>query len=147
MGASGKYLVLLCLVLALCGCSYEEHLPTDVVLCNESNRTDSRRLLLTYVVEGRGSAHYPGITKWKREERDLLVVKSDANVVNDDHLSLFLYDARTPAEKISGRVSFVDGYVSIELRFLTHPAPGKNEWQKYPRNGKYALRPGECAGI
>jgi len=131
--------------MSLVGCYYQENLPKDAVLCLGTSQGQPRHVFIRYLVEGVGSAHYPGLTRWTREQLDALDVRSESSTVDADSLKLYLYDGKIKAEKISGHISIQEGFIDIQLKFLIHPRIGVTEWKDYPRNGKFPLRIGSCS--
>lgn len=133
-----KVVASLAVLISLSACYRTEAVDGDVIVCSVDK--EQQRVKVSYTVEGRGNAHYPGIKKYRYSQTDEILTPFSVGAIAGDRVTLRRTNSRMPTGPLRGEVRFLPaGFVELALdlpRYRAHEIVG---WTPYPLNGRYPI--------
>jgi hypothetical protein len=124
-------------LISLSACYRTETVDGDVSVCSIDGQ---QRVKISYIVEGRGNAHYPGISKYRYSQSDEILTPASVGAVAGDRLTLNRTDSRMPTGPLRGEIRFLsEGFLELALDIPQYRAHEIAGWTSYPLNGRYPI--------
>jgi hypothetical protein len=103
-------------------------------------------VLLRYEIEGRGSAHYPGIKRYKYSSYDVLRFPAAQRLAAGSKVLLLRYQGKWPVGPVKGDIHLMENHLRVGLEMPVYDGEVLVGWKPYPLNGTYVLEdaPDNC---